>query len=483
MRSNVCITVLSILFCTISLYAQAPDIIWTRTFGGIEDDEGYSVQQTTDGGYIIAGATRSYGAGYTDVFLVKTDPLGYSLWTNTFGGSQNDEGYSVQQTSDGGYIITGYTRSFGASFYDCYLIKTDSAGTELWAKMFGGSSNEYGSSVQQTTDGGYIIAGVTGSYGAGYNDIYLIKTNDNGDTQWETTFGTAYEDRGYCVQQTTDGGYIITGQRGPGCYLYLVKADCNGNEVWSKYYGEGGSTGTGYSVQQTTDGGYIITGIYKEYGGTYENMVLIKTDEYGNSEWFKTFGDYGGVSYSVQQTTDGGYIIAGSRGYSGSTTGCLVKTDSNGTELWTKFIGGSEFDQLRSVQQTSDGGYIVAGLTESFGAGSFDFFLVKLTSGSEVEETSEAAVNENYQVCLQSIGPNPFSDNLSIIYSIPEESTVKLSVVDISGRLIEQLVSEQLQAGTHSIIWAPSENVPSGCYLVVLNSGGLQEVGRCLKLN
>ncbi|MBL7191850.1 hypothetical protein ISS30_09140 [bacterium] len=132
---------------------------------------GFSVQQTSDSGYIIAGYTTSYGAGYYDVYLIKTDALGDTLWTKTFGGNSGDGGSSVQQTSDGGYIIAGYTGSYGAGYADVYLIKTDANGDTSWSQTFGGSDWDYGYSVQQTTDGGYIVAGYTYSYGAGSRDV------------------------------------------------------------------------------------------------------------------------------------------------------------------------------------------------------------------------------------------------------------------------------------------------------------------------
>ena len=260
-------------------FADGPAVQWEKTFGGSDWDYGYSVQQTSDGGYIIAGDAFCE-PGSVDVYLVKTDSAGNLLWQKTFGGSDYDWGHSVQQTSDGGYIIAGTTYSFGAGSDDVYLVKTDSAGNLLWQKTFGGSEWDGGNSVQQTSDGGYIIAGRTESFGAGSGDVYLIKTDSEGNQKWQQTFGGSNSDWGYSVQQTSDGGYIIAGVTDyyPDDYVgdvYLVKTDSAGNLLWQKTFG-GSVWDCGYSVQQTSDGGYIIAGETYSFGAGNFDVYLIK---------------------------------------------------------------------------------------------------------------------------------------------------------------------------------------------------------------
>ena len=360
-----------------------------NTFGGDSLDMGYSVQQTNDGGYVLTGSTNSYGNGDSDVYLIKTDGNGDSIWTKTFGGENQDYCNSVQQTTDGGYIITGRTESYGAGNKDVYLIKTDGNGDSLWTKTFGGTSFDNGISVQQTNDGGYIILGGTESYGAGNRDIYLIKTDGNGDSLWTKTFGGASQDFGNSVQQTNDGGYIVTGvteSYGAGNKdAYLIKTDASGDSLWTKTFG-GSKFDLGNSVQQTNDGGYIVTGRTASFGAGSLDVYLIKTDGNGDSLWTKTFGGSSfDLGFSVQQTTDGGYIIiGGTDSYgNGDRDFYLIKTDVNGDLIWTKTFGGIFRDVGSSVQQTTDGGYIITGYTSS-GNGDRDLLLIKADGNGNI---------------------------------------------------------------------------------------------------
>ncbi len=200
---------------------------WTRTFGAEDYDNGMSVQQTGDGGYIVLADTYSYGAGSRDFWLIKTNSNGISSWTKTFGGTDTERSHSVRQTADGGYIMAGDTRSYGSGDYDVWLVKTDSDGESEWTRTFGGAYEDCGCSVQQISDGGYIVAGYTESFGAGNSDVWLLRTDDNGDTVWSKTVGGENLDEGRSVDLTTDGGFIIAGNTYDyyaGEYnIYLIK--------------------------------------------------------------------------------------------------------------------------------------------------------------------------------------------------------------------------------------------------------------------
>ena len=354
-----------------------------ETYGGANGDYGHSVVKTSDGGYAIAGYTYSFGAGLADVWLIKTDAVGNELWNQTYGDIMDDAGFSIVETSDGGYAIAGITSSFGAGNWDVWLIKTDAGGIMQWNQTYGGAGSDYGWSVVGTIDGGYAIAGYTSSYGAGGNDVWLVKTDSSGVMQWNQTYGGAGNDQSYSIVQTIDGGYAVTGYTysyGSGnSDVWLVKTDSSGVMQWNQTYG-GADHEWGYSLLQISDGGYAIVGSTESYGAGSFDFWLIKTDAGGIMQWSKTYGGTGwDEGYSAVETGDGGYVIVGYTASfgAGSYDVWLVKTDSSGNARWSQTYGGTGYDTGRSLLQTGDGGYVIVGYTASFGAGSYDVWLVK----------------------------------------------------------------------------------------------------------
>ena len=359
--------------------------ITPKTYGGKGSDEGHSIIPTRDGGFAIAGSTMSFGAGGSDVYLIKTDPYGYVQWNKTYGGANSDIGYSLVQTLDGGYAIAGYTNSFGAGGYDVFLIKTDVNGTVQWSSTYGGSVDDWGYSMVQTTDGGYAIAGYTTSF-AGGGDVYLVKTDPAGNMQWNKTYGGTSYDWAYSIYHTYDAEFIIVGlttSYGIGGDVYVIRSDSSGNMLWNKTFGNTG-VDWGYDVVQTNDGGYSVVGITSSSGSNGVDVFLTKLDSNGNQQWQRTYGGTGSdEGRSIIQTNNEGYIIAGfttSFDVDGGDV-YMIKTDSLGNIELNKTYGGLGYEYGYSLAQTRDGNYIaVVGLTTSYGIGSEDVYFVRVES-------------------------------------------------------------------------------------------------------
>jgi hypothetical protein len=363
---------------------------FAKTIGRSVTDYAYSIVQSSDGGYAVAGWNKSFGAGGADIYVVKLDSGGNVQWTKAIGGSSQDEAYSIVQSSDGGYAVAGSTWSFGAGGWDIYVVKLDSGGNVQWTKAIGGSSEDEARSIIQSSDGGYVVAGWTSSFGAGGADFYVVKLDSGGNVQWTKAIGGSSEDEARSIIQSSDGGYVVAGWTssfGAGSAdIYLVKLDSGGNVQWTKTIG-GSSTDVAYSIVQSSDGGYVVAGWTSSFGAGGWDIYVVKLDSGGNVQWTKAIGGSSDdLASSIIQSSDGGYIVAGVTGSfgAGSADIYLVKLDSGGNVQWTKTIGGSSEDLAWSIVQSSDGGYAVAGYTSSFVAGGADIYVVKLDANGNV---------------------------------------------------------------------------------------------------
>ncbi|OGF66469.1 MAG: hypothetical protein A2Y62_17480 [Candidatus Fischerbacteria bacterium RBG_13_37_8] len=373
------------------------DTPWAKAYNALDTDIAVSIQQTSDGGYIIAGTTMSYSAGNYDVLVMKLDATGNILWQKAFGGINDDSANSVQQTSDGGYIVAGRTNSFGEGSDDLLVIKLNAIGNILWRRTFGGINNDSAGSVMQTSDGGYIVAGRTDSYGAGDYDVLVIKLNSTGNILWRRTFGGINNDSAGSVMQTSDGGYIIAGYTysyGAGDYdVLVIKLNSTGNILWRRTFGGINAEFYGSRIEQTSDGGYILGVETNSYGAGSYDVLIIKLNATGNILWRRTFGgtDWD-FFYSVQQTSDGGYFIAGA--YNTYYFDVLaIKLDATANIQWRRTFGGTNDDVAHSAQQTSDGGYIVAGYTGCPGYGDCDILILKFDANGNIPGCSMKAPN------------------------------------------------------------------------------------------
>ena len=363
-------------------WAQAPDLMWTRTVGGIRYDEAESVQQTSDGGFIVGGLTTP-SAGNEDFYVVRLDADGDTLWTRRLGGLRVERCYSVIETNDGGFAAAGYTETYGVDSSDFWLVKLNASGDSLWSQTYGGTSLDICYMVIETADLGFALIGRTTSFsGAGDSDYYLVKTDASGNTQWTKRYGGTNFELGWCVTETSDGGYALAGRTmsfGAGNEdFWLVKTNASGDSLWSHTYG-GTQLERCYVVEEVVDG-YALGGHTRSFGAGGTDYWLVKTDLSGNLLWSRT---YGGASddagYFMRKTMDEGFVLTGaSYSFGINADMWIVKTNDGGDSLWSFAQGGGLQDAGYWIEQTTDGGYVSAGSTLSFGAGSSDMYVVRL---------------------------------------------------------------------------------------------------------
>lgn len=362
---------------------------WAKAYGGVSRDVAHSVQKTSDGGFIVAGETYSLGAVNSDEWVLKIDANGNIQWQKVYGGIGYDIARSIQQTADGGYIVAGETSSFGADT-EVWILKLDGSGSIQWQNRYGGAGVDVAYSIQQTSDGGYIAVGETTSFGAGGADAFVFKLKSDGSIDWQKSYGGTNDDRARSIQQTLDDGFIVAGETdsfgGGDLDIWVLKLDGQGAVVWQKSYG-GNDDDVANSVQQTSDGGYIVAGGTTPTGSTVNDVFLLRLDASGGVVWQKTYGGVNDdVAYSSQQTSDGGYIVAGRSSSFGNIFGDIwvLKIEPNGDIDWQKTYGGNESNSANAIQQLSDGRYIVAGETSYFGAGEADVCVLKLEGNGEI---------------------------------------------------------------------------------------------------
>jgi hypothetical protein len=392
-----------------------PPIEWQRSFGGSGTDDASCIRQTLDGGYIvggyssssISGTKTSTNFGSADCWIVRLDQNGNQLWDRSFGETNFDILRALQQTSEGGFILAG------GSLGDLWVVRVDEHGDKQWERRFGSPGEEQAAALQQTSDGGFIAAGWTQSATGIPFDGYVVRMNSDGNKLWEQSFGGSGQDQFFCLQETADGGFVVggtissfsSGTEGWGSWdFWLMKLDGSGSKLWEKLFG-GTQKDEMHSLQQTADGGFILGGHSASpadgnktspfFGGSFNgDFWIVRLDAEGTKLWDKSFGGRNDETVaSLQQTADGGFILAGD-----STPEFdplvsdiwVVRLDAEGNKVWEQTFGGSASDRARSVRQTSDGGFIIGGYSRSpadgnktttpLGAG--DFWVIKLAPDS-----------------------------------------------------------------------------------------------------
>lgn len=353
-----------------------PEVIFEYRLGGPENDSSNDLLITEDGGYIIAGYTMSKGAGIGDAYLLKCNAAGEIVWDKTFGGAGNDQIFTLAKTNDGGYVTAGKTESYGSGKRDAYIIKVDRKGNKEWEQVYGGENEDEANCVIQTTDNGYLTAGMTYSKGAGSGDVYILKLNRKGELEWEKTYGCEKKDYAAHVEKTRDGGYIVCGSGGVKTDCYVLKLDRQGNVQWEKFIG-GDNFELANCIIPTSHGGYIMAGMTQPEAGKKVDIYVVKLTDRGEIEWEKQIGgnDHSGAQ-NAKETSDGGYIVSGAtkNTESGRDNAFLIKFTAGGEVEWEEHFGGTDIAYGNAVVEKSRGVYTVTGyILETEGPSKGDF--------------------------------------------------------------------------------------------------------------
>ena len=492
---------LLLLFSMAMAHAQSPGIYGEKTVGGTGNDFANSVVQTNDGGFVVAGVTYStdgdvtgqHGSG--DFWVVKLSSQGILQWQNALGGPATDFGWEIEKTADGGFVVVGFAAANGGDVTgnhgnaDVWVTKLNANGLLQWQKSLGGSESDRGFSIQQTTDGGYIVAGhtrsndgdVLGNHGG--EDFWIVKLSSSGSIQWEKSLGGTLDESAFGVIQSSDGGYIavgttfsnngnVTGNHGSGDF-WVVKMSDSGNLLWQRTYG-GSNHDSANSIRQTSDGGYIVAGFtlsndgdVSSNNGIYDFWV-IKIEQNGTLQWQKTFGgsnsDY---VHDIQLTPDGGFVVTGETesnngdvsGNHGLTDHWMARLNSVGELQWQKTLGGSDEEFGGVVQVTSDNGFVMAGTTYSSdgdvsqNSGNGDFWVVKL-------EQDPLAI-EDFQIQKIVLYPNPVSELLHIE---AQQDIVNINIFNLLGQELFKQTVDGAQATINM------SGLSAGTYLINITS-------------
>lgn len=463
----------NILLCILLLLlilanAQPPSKFHCK-YGGNGYEVGYDVKQTLDNGYIITGYTSSFGQGNTDMYLLKLDSMGQKKFETSFGGYSNEVGKSIVQLLDSSFVIVGYTSSTGVGGYDIFLVKADKSGNLVWQKTIGGADWDFAYSLQATTDGGFIIAGTTYSFGHGNADGYIIKTDANGDTTWTKTYGGLKDDEFKSIIQTADGNYALTGYT--KSYTdslgdaWIFRVDVNGDSLWCKFYG-GNKEDFGSEILEHSNGNFNFVGGSQSYGAGSLDAYAIKTDNLGNLLWYGIDGTannnetFNSLAFSKKDQNITAYAETEIFSGFGLHIKIFELSPSNSYYNATEY-GGVKADEIFKIISTKDKGYACIGYTYSYGAILSDAYFLKMDSNL-VGSISIVSVDEfNYENVQTEIYPNPTSKELNIRSNF-QINKKNIKLYDVIGK--EILIEEKIISVSKNHLLINLEEINAGIY-------------------
>lgn len=452
--------------------------IWYKTYGALEDNEGgYSVQEVSSGGYIIAGYSADTASNTSDVLVIRTDSLGNEIWSRTYGGQYDEFSYDIKEVSPAGFLITGETTTYGPGNSNMWLLRIDDLGNTLWARALGGDDNEYGSCSVQTSDDGFAAIGYTTSFGSGYLNVWLVRLNNAGDTLWTKTYSVGEGDIGKSIILTSDEGFVITGwsfpENSPADVL-IIRTDSSGDTLWTKTLG-GNRDDYGYSLQQTSDGGYIVTGTTDSYGSGSSDIWLIRlaSETTLPVELTSFTASVNEVSVELNWTT----------GTEKNNRGFEIERNQRSkikSQNWEK-IGF--LDGKGTTTETQSYSFI----DRNVNAGSYTYRLKQVDYDGSYEYSNEivvdAAVYKNTipEYYLLQNYPNPFNPATKINWQTSFSGMQTLKVYDMLGKEVATLVDEYRPAGKYEINF-DAVGLSSGVYFYTIKSGSFIQTKKMILL-
>jgi len=465
-----CFSLLMAMHYPSSVLAQPPDSLWYKAFGGTANEKGFAVMEDDNGNCIVVGSTESSGNGNYDIFLVKLDKNGDPVWTKTYGGALSEQANSISKAWYGGYIITGYTQTNANGISDLFILSVGENGDSLWSKKYGGMTSDQGYCIIQNVDQGYVLCGYSSVFGVG-DQLYLLKTDNAGDTLWTKTFGGNYQDYGRCVIEDSQGDYIIAGNSyysssAEAGDAWVHKTDSDGTVIWSKRYG-GDNEDIFYAALEM-DEGYIFAGQTLSFGADVIDVYVVCTYFNGDTIWAKTYGGAGAdYAYAISGSLTSGFYITGySKSFNSNGDVYIIHISGDGDLIWEKNWGNDvDAERAYACASLDKNEFIVTGILDYYNQDQDDLFVLRLGEGG-------AGFAESHHSHITDLNafPNPFTKNTFFRIDLSITSSVYSTIYDIHGNVVMTRNHGYMKSGTHELEWY-CPDCPSGVYYGKIISG------------